>query len=75
VAGDTFQQRTLQRAVECEGIGLHSGAKVTLRLVPAPADHGLVLVRTDLPSKPQIPVRSEYVVDTSLATTLGTGKR
>jgi UDP-3-O-[3-hydroxymyristoyl] N-acetylglucosamine deacetylase len=47
---------------------------VTLRMIPAPVNHGLVFVRTDLPNKPAIPVRADHVVDTSLATTLGTGK-
>ncbi len=73
MAGDTFQQRTVQRAVTCEGVGLHSGQPVTLRMVPAPVNHGLVFVRVDLPEKPLIPVRSDLVVDTSLATTLGVG--
>jgi UDP-3-O-[3-hydroxymyristoyl] N-acetylglucosamine deacetylase len=73
MAGDSFHQRTLQRAASIEGVGLHSGQRVTLRLIPAPVEHGLVFVRTDLPDRPTIPVRSEYVVDTSLATTLGHG--
>ncbi len=73
MAGDSFHQRTLQRTASLEGVGLHSGKRVTLRLVPAPTDHGIVFVRTDLPQKPSIPVRSEFVVDTSLATTLGAG--
>ncbi len=71
VANASFQQRTLQRTVVVDGVGLHSGAKVTLRLVPAPANHGLIFVRTDLGGKPTIPVRSEFVTDTALATTLG----
>lgn len=74
MAGDSFHQRTLQRAATLEGVGLHSGQRVTLRLVPAPVESGLVFVRTDLPDRPVIPVRSEYVVDTSLATTLAVGK-
>ncbi len=69
-----FEQRTLQRAVVVEGVGLHSGSKVVLRLFPAPANHGLVFARVDLPGRPVIPVRSEFVTDTSLATTLGLGK-
>ncbi len=73
MAGDTFQQRTLQRTAVCHGTGLHSGAPVELRLVPAPVNHGLVFVRTDLRHKPQIPVEGGNVVDTSLATTLGAG--
>ncbi len=74
MAGETFQQRTVQRTVTCTGVGLHSGQPVTLKMVPAPVNHGLVFVRVDLPEKPTIPVRSDLVVDTSLATTLGIGK-
>ena len=55
----------------CQGVGLHSGATVTLTLKPAPAGHGIVFVRTDLPRPVSIPALAEYVVDTSLATTLG----
>lgn len=73
MAGDTFQQRTLQRTAVCRGVGLHSGAPVELRLVPAGPDHGLVFVRTDLPERPRIPVVATNVTDTSLATTLGAG--
>ncbi|MGV3621369.1 MAG: UDP-3-O-acyl-N-acetylglucosamine deacetylase [Archangium sp.] len=69
MAGD-FEQRTLQRTVVVEGVGLHSGTKVTLRLVPAPVNSGLVFVRTDLAEKPVIPVRWDLVTDTVLATTL-----
>ena len=74
MAGDSFEQRTLQRAVVVEGVGLHSGSKVALRLLPAPANHGLVFARVDLPGRPVIRVCSENVTDTSLATTLGVGK-
>jgi UDP-3-O-[3-hydroxymyristoyl] N-acetylglucosamine deacetylase len=42
---------------------------MTLR--PAPADSGVVFVRTDLSPAVDIPARSENVVDTSFATTLG----
>jgi UDP-3-O-[3-hydroxymyristoyl] N-acetylglucosamine deacetylase len=34
--------------VECSGVGLHSGAPVTLRIVPAPAHTGIIFRRTDL---------------------------
>jgi len=64
-------QRTISEPVSCRGVGLHSGALVNLTLWPAPADHGIVFVRTDKPSAPAIPALSQYVVDTSLATTLG----
>ena len=41
-------QRTIRRTVTCAGIGLHSGKKVTISLVPAPADHGIRFRRSDL---------------------------
>src|SRR5471030_3255393 len=41
-------QRTLRRAVNCAGIGLHSGHKVTLSLKPAPANYGIRFHRVDL---------------------------
>jgi UDP-3-O-[3-hydroxymyristoyl] N-acetylglucosamine deacetylase len=41
-------QRTLRRSVTCAGIGLHSGKKVTISLIPAPADHGIRFRRSDL---------------------------
>ncbi len=41
-------RRTLRRDVGCTGIGLHSGRPVRLRLRPAPAEHGIRFVRTDV---------------------------
>ena len=65
-------QRTLERAVSCSGIGLHSGKTVHLTLKPASINHGIKFVRTDLPDNPCIPARFNCVVDTSLATVIGT---
>jgi UDP-3-O-[3-hydroxymyristoyl] N-acetylglucosamine deacetylase len=67
----SFNQRTLSGPVSCQGVGLHSGAAVTLTLRPAPANHGVVFVRTDLDRPVSIPATAEYVVDTALATNLG----
>lgn len=41
-------QQTLASEVSCMGVGLHSGAQVTLTLQPAPANSGIVFVRNDL---------------------------
>jgi UDP-3-O-[3-hydroxymyristoyl] N-acetylglucosamine deacetylase len=41
-------QLTIQRPVDIEGIGLHTAVRSHLRLVPAPADTGVVFRRTDL---------------------------
>jgi UDP-3-O-[3-hydroxymyristoyl] N-acetylglucosamine deacetylase len=34
--------------VECSGVGLHSGAEVSMRILPAPSGTGIVFRRTDL---------------------------
>jgi UDP-3-O-[3-hydroxymyristoyl] N-acetylglucosamine deacetylase len=41
-------EQTIRAAVECKGVGLHSGAPVTLRILPAHAGSGIVFRRTDL---------------------------
>ncbi|MBI9084995.1 MAG: UDP-3-O-acyl-N-acetylglucosamine deacetylase [Desulfobacterales bacterium] len=66
-----FEQRTLARTVSCSGIGLHSGKAATLTLAPAPVNHGIKFIRTDLPDRPCIPANFNRVVDTSLATVIG----
>ena len=67
-----FFQRTLKKEISCVGIGLHSGAKVKLVLQPAPPDHGIVFRRCEHDRVlATIPAASDFVVDTSLATTLG----
>ena len=63
------KRRTLARAVSLEGIGLHSGAPVRLRLVPAPADTGIVFVRTDAGGA-RIPARLDYAGPSFYATVL-----
>ncbi|MEO5763046.1 MAG: UDP-3-O-acyl-N-acetylglucosamine deacetylase [Vicinamibacteria bacterium] len=64
-----MRQRTLQRKVETQGVGLHSGRLVSLSLLPAPANSGIVFVRTDFEHK-EIPARSEWVTQQELAMAL-----
>jgi UDP-3-O-[3-hydroxymyristoyl] N-acetylglucosamine deacetylase len=63
-------QQTLREKVSCRGIGLHCGAAITLELLPATCDSGVVFVRTDLPGHPEIRACIDHVADTTLATTL-----
>jgi UDP-3-O-[3-hydroxymyristoyl] N-acetylglucosamine deacetylase / 3-hydroxyacyl-[acyl-carrier-protein] dehydratase len=67
---ENFQQQTLAAEVACNGIGLHSGKPVELKLVPAPADTGIVFIRTDLPNKPHVRAVTANVTSTLKATTL-----
>ena len=65
------KQRSLGREVSVSGIGLFSGAKSTIRLIPAPANTGIVFRRVDIPGGIEIPARVEYVVETPRCTILG----
>jgi UDP-3-O-[3-hydroxymyristoyl] N-acetylglucosamine deacetylase len=42
------QEQTIRGAVECSGVGLHSGAPVHLRILPASSGSGIIFRRTDL---------------------------
>jgi UDP-3-O-[3-hydroxymyristoyl] N-acetylglucosamine deacetylase len=66
-----WTQRTLKSRIPCVGTGVHSGRRVTLTLLPAPAGHGVVFRRTDLGR--DIPATYDRVVDTKLCTTIGDG--
>lgn len=61
-------QSTLKTAIDCVGIGLHSGRRVQMALHPAAPDHGVVFRRTDLGR--DIAARFDLVADTRLATVL-----
>jgi UDP-3-O-[3-hydroxymyristoyl] N-acetylglucosamine deacetylase len=55
--------------VECSGVGLHSGAPVSLRMLPAPPGTGVVFRRTDLDGF-EIEAVSRNVARVSYATSL-----
>ncbi len=65
-----LKQQTLNQAVHACGVGLHSGENVVMTLRPAPENTGIRFVRTDGAQPISIPARSEYVGDTTLATSL-----
>src|SRR3990172_11188914 len=63
-------QRTISKAVSCSGVGLHSGKKVNLRLLPAPVDTGIVFIRTD--TRHGQPTRISALISRVAATSLST---
>jgi UDP-3-O-[3-hydroxymyristoyl] N-acetylglucosamine deacetylase len=66
------RQKTLKTSIHCTGTGLHSGAKVSMTLNPAPAGTGIVFRRTDMPSAvSEIRALWSNVVDTRLCTAIG----
>jgi UDP-3-O-[3-hydroxymyristoyl] N-acetylglucosamine deacetylase len=67
-----MQQRTIKKAVEVVGIGLHKGEPIKLRLEPLPVDAGIVFYREDLAMR--IPLSPKSVIDTRMATVIGSEK-
>jgi UDP-3-O-[3-hydroxymyristoyl] N-acetylglucosamine deacetylase len=66
------RQRTLKGPVHCSGVGLHGGAPVSMTLLPAPADHGIVFQRTDARAPDNtIPALWHAVVETRHCTVIG----
>ncbi len=62
-------QTTIHREVSAEGVGLHTGVFGHLKLVPAPADTGIVFRRVDLDNFP-IEAHGQNVARVSYATSL-----
>ena len=64
-------QKTLKNNVAINGVGLHTGQKVSIKINPAPEDYGIVFRRTDVEGFNNI-VRADYrnVTKTQLGTTI-----
>ena len=62
-------QNTLIRSVTFTGVGLHSGAPVTMTVHPAAEDHGICFRRTDVVTgDAQVPAQWDAVVPSRLCT-------
>jgi UDP-3-O-[3-hydroxymyristoyl] N-acetylglucosamine deacetylase / 3-hydroxyacyl-[acyl-carrier-protein] dehydratase len=66
-------QHTLAKAAGFSGTSLHTGEKVSLKLHPAPADHGIKFKRKDLQDEPVIDATIENLKTVERATTIGEG--
>lgn len=64
------KQTTLAKTAVYKGIGLHSGREVSIELMPAEPDSGIVFLRTDLEGSPEIKASAENVTSTVRATTI-----
>ncbi len=65
-----IRQRTLKNVIRATGVGLHTGEKVYLTLLPAAPDTGIVFRRVDLDEPVEIRAHPENVGDTQLSTCL-----
>src|SRR5580698_1202340 len=72
VALEAHFEWTIRSEIEFSGVGLHSGAAVSMRLVPAPAGSGIVFRRTDLDNF-EIAANGRNVAKVSYATSLMRG--
>lgn len=63
-------QTTLENPGSISGIGLHTGAKTTITLQPAPENFGYRFKRTDLEGQPIVKADVDFVTDTSRGTTI-----
>jgi UDP-3-O-[3-hydroxymyristoyl] N-acetylglucosamine deacetylase/3-hydroxyacyl-[acyl-carrier-protein] dehydratase len=64
------KQKTIKSEVSVSGVGLHTGANVTLTFCPAPDNHGFKFQRIDLPGQPIVDADCDNVTDTARGTTI-----
>ena len=68
-----LNQQTLNGPASFSGIGLHSGNRVNMTILPASANSGVRFRRVDLEGKPEIEARIENVSETNRSTTIAKG--
>src|SRR5512143_2000634 len=68
------EQQTLAQETTIEGVGLHTGASVRVRFLPAGPGTGIRLRRTDLDGSPEIPATLSHVYSTDRGTSLAAGE-
>src|SRR6478736_4624472 len=66
-------QHTLGKSAALSGTSLHTGAKVSLKIQPAPVDSGIKFKRVDLQDEPTIDATIANVKTVERATTIGEG--
>ena len=66
-----LNQKTISSEILFDGIGLHSGLNVSMRLLPAGPNHGIKFKRTDLKNNNIVDASIFNVVSTKLCTTIG----
>lgn len=63
-----MKQKTISKTIRAAGLGLHSGVRVHALIRPAPVNHGIRFVRSDLNGRPEIKLGEAHVHDTLLCT-------
>jgi UDP-3-O-[3-hydroxymyristoyl] N-acetylglucosamine deacetylase len=68
-----IKQRTLKNTIRTTGVGLHTGQKIYLTLLPADIDTGIIFRRVDLSPPVEIKATAHNVGETTLSTCLING--
>jgi len=68
-----IKQRTLKNAIRATGVGLHTGQKIYLTLLPGEIDSGIIFRRVDLNPPVEIKATAHNVGETTLSTCLISG--
>jgi len=63
-------QKTLNAKILCEGVGLHSGCKTRMQILPAEPNLGIRFIREDVANNQEICASYKNVTDTKLGTTI-----
>src|SRR5438445_13138796 len=66
-------QYTVSKTASFSGTSLHTGEKASLKLHPAPANHGIKFKRKDLQDEPTIDAKIDNLKTVERATTIGEG--
>ncbi|MBN1962694.1 MAG: UDP-3-O-acyl-N-acetylglucosamine deacetylase [Deltaproteobacteria bacterium] len=68
-----IRQRTIKEKVSCTGVGLHSGRRVRVELLPASENSQILFIRTDKKNHVELKASIACLSDTTLATSLASG--
>jgi UDP-3-O-[3-hydroxymyristoyl] N-acetylglucosamine deacetylase len=64
-------QQTIAKPIQINGVGLHSGKKVRMTLLPAAPSTGVYFVSTQNHQEIRVKASVHHITDTTLSTTLG----
>jgi len=70
ILNNSHNQQTIAKSVSINGIGLHSGIEVSMKLYPAETDYGIKFIRKDLTENNIIDALWSNVSNTKLSTTI-----
>lgn len=65
-----IRRKTLMKPVKYDGIGLHKGENITLKLIPAPANSGIIFRRIDIKENNEIKLDIKNVFNPTRGTNI-----